>query len=191
MDTRSSPGAGLTRVRARASPGDAAGSARLSIRQLAPRNYEALCTLASQSELPSLAEAGQLRRSVEADVGFGAFLEDELVGCCFIIHNLQKHYWIYLLGKRVFPIPNVCFYGAFVHPERRGLGIGGALYRHRLDFARGFRTPIVVELYGDGSRSSVHFEAIPGYYFYLKRGFREIGYTVDEDGGKILAAGIE
>jgi GNAT superfamily N-acetyltransferase len=142
--------------------------------------------LAAQSNLPTFSDPRCLKRYLAEEVVFGGFLRHRLVGCCCIEKNLRKKY-LSSSGMEEFPLPNLYFCGAFVLPQYRKYGIGGKLYQHRLDYARAhFRATIIVELLGDGSPSSVDLGSMVGYRFYLKNGFKELGYSVDADAGKIV-----
>jgi len=142
--------------------------------------------LAAHSSLPTLSDLRRLERYLREEHVFGAVLEDSLVGCCCLEKDVRKEY-VSPSGKAWFPLPNVCFCGAFVLPRYRGRGVGLTLYRHRLEFSQAnYRLPTIVELLGDGTPSSVDPDTAVGYEFYRRNGFSELGYSIDVDAGKIL-----
>lgn len=143
--------------------------------------------LARVSQSPTLKAID--RRDFEAGglFVFGAFADGLMVGCGVIKADVKKQFET-PLGLRDFPIPNMYFGGAFVLPSYRRMGIGTRLSQARLCFVeRHFRpTTIVMEMRGNGQCGSVHGEARSGYYLYKRFGFQEIGFSVDEDAGKVL-----
>jgi GNAT superfamily N-acetyltransferase len=161
-------------------------AAEMTIRALGIGDYNDFLTIASQSELPTLVDPLMVKRLLENGIVFGGFVGGRIIACCCIQRDVRKDY-IAATGRTEFPMPNIYFCGAFVLPEFRRLGIGEYLYKHRLEFARvTFKGTIIVELLGNGSSSSVKPETLVGYKFYLKHGFKELGYSIDEDAGKIV-----
>lgn len=162
-------------------------AADLRIDELKLPSLPALMSLAAHSHLPTLTNAECLRRYLEREVVFGGYLGERLVGCCCIERDVRKKYLTAAGEGGEFPLPNLYFCGAFVLPQYRQYGIGGKLYQHRLDYAlTRFRAPVIVELLGDGTPSSVDAGSMVGYRFYLRNGFKELGYSVDADAGKIV-----
>ena len=160
--------------------------AHLEIRKLEREDFAALANLVANSSLPTLNDPLRLKRNFEENVIFGSFIEDALVGCCCIEREIRKEY-LTGEGKKSFPLPNIYLCGGFVLESYRKLGIGQKLYGHRLDFAKSnYEGTIIVEVFGDGSKHSVHPESVNGYRFYQRNGFKEVGYSIDPDAGKVL-----
>lgn len=147
-----------------------------------------LLALCRNSNLPTLSDGSKLASILAhpRERVFGAYINNELVGCSCLIFNEQKTY-IRDNAVRTFPTHNICLCGTYVNPTYRGAGIGNRLYASRLAVALELKIlPLIVELMGDGTRGSVHPETIPGYNFHLNNGFEELGYSTDHDAGKIL-----
>lgn len=156
-----------------------------TVRRLGRPDLPAFRALAAASGLPGL-QRHRDARDLGGCVVFGAFADGDLVGTACVDRDARKRY-VGPDGICWFPVPNVHFYGAFVRADYRGRHLGTQLYEHRLAFAlERFNDPIVVELLGDGKPSSVHRDTRAGYAFYLAHGFRDIGYSLDPDGGKIV-----
>ena len=116
-----------------------------------------------------------------------AHLDDLLVGCAGMLPNHVNAYHTPDGEIKLFELPNRYFGTMLVDPSHRGLGIGKHLYGLRLErVLESFDGPIYVELLGDGTPDSVDASALVGLRFYLSHGFAHLGYSVDEDAGKVL-----
>jgi GNAT superfamily N-acetyltransferase len=167
-------------------PRDSTATATPQVHLLGPKEMAGFCSMARESGLPGLAHPGRIV-TTPGCLMLLAVDSGELLGCAGLRLDVV-HSFIHDGRVRELPLPNVYLFGAYVHPQARGRGVGGLLYRRRLALAELVDNGItIVEMLGDGSPNSVHPRTGPGLRFHLGAGFHPIGYSPDPDGGVVLA----
>jgi GNAT superfamily N-acetyltransferase len=158
-----------------------------TVRSMTESDVDMFSIFVSGSGLPTFSAPESVGEVFRRGHVFLALCNGEIAGCTCIKRDVAKRFESDQHIK-CFPIPNIFFCGTYVAPNRRGLGIGELLYRFRLKFAQThFRAPIFVEMLGNGSPNSVHKETLKGYRFHIRNGFKEVGFSIDDDKGTILS----